>query len=86
MNFYDFKLRDVVELITFIGNTIVVVTTRELSNELCNENRFIKAVGGGLRQVRNGVGDGLFTVSYLRYLQFILLTMVRLFHTRKIGL
>ncbi|KAK7685349.1 hypothetical protein QCA50_011713 [Cerrena zonata] len=44
-----------------LGRTLVVVSSREFCNELSNEKRFLKAIGGGLREVRNGVGDGLFT-------------------------
>lgn len=33
-----------------------------MQNELSNEKRFEKAVVGALEQVRNGMGDGLFTV------------------------
>lgn len=34
-----------------------------LVNEVSDEKRFKKVVGGALGQVRNLVGDGLFTVS-----------------------
>lgn len=30
-------------------------------NEVCDEKRFTKLVGGALEELRNGVGDGLFT-------------------------
>lgn len=32
-----------------------------LVDELCDEKRFCKSVSGALEQVRNGIGDGLFT-------------------------
>jgi hypothetical protein len=38
------------------------VCSAELVNEICNEKLFIKnPSSGGLAQVRNGTGDGLFT-------------------------
>ncbi|PHH71971.1 hypothetical protein CDD82_6234 [Ophiocordyceps australis] len=39
----------------------VFVSSNELVNEICNEKRFHKSVGGALGQVREGVHDGLFT-------------------------
>ncbi|KAK5998222.1 Fatty acid omega-hydroxylase [Cladobotryum mycophilum] len=39
----------------------VFVTTNELVNEVCDEKRFKKCLGNVLREVRNGVHDGLFT-------------------------
>ena len=30
-------------------------------DEVCDEKRFTKKVGGALHELRNGVGDGLFT-------------------------
>ena len=33
-------------------------------NEICDEKRFNKAVSGALKEVRNGVGDGLFTAFH----------------------
>ena len=43
------------------GVTSVVVSTHELVNEVCDEERFEKTVSGGLREVRALTGDGLFT-------------------------
>ena len=41
----------------------MIACSYELQNELSNEKRFQKIVTGGLVQVRNGLGDGLFTVG-----------------------
>jgi cytochrome P450/NADPH-cytochrome P450 reductase len=30
-------------------------------NEVCDEKRFTKLVTGGLKEIRNGIADGLFT-------------------------
>ena len=38
-----------------------MIGSQELVNELCDEKRFVKNPSGPLKQVRNGVGDGLFT-------------------------
>lgn len=40
------------------------ISSVELLNEICDEKRFHKAVSGGLKEVRNGVGDGLFTAFH----------------------
>lgn len=40
----------------------ILLASYEMQNELSNEKRFEKAVVGALEQVRNGMGDGLFTV------------------------
>lgn len=64
-----------------------MVTTRELLNELCNEKRFFKGVGSALREVRNAVGDGLFTVSF-KFLALLLFNIQkdnRPFLMKKIG-
>jgi cytochrome P450/NADPH-cytochrome P450 reductase len=46
-----------------LGNDIVVVTSQELVDELCDESRFDKLVQGPLRNVRDFAGDGLFTAD-----------------------
>ncbi|KAF2088699.1 cytochrome P450 [Saccharata proteae CBS 121410] len=43
------------------GQDRVIIGTQELLNEVCDEKRFRKCVAAGLKQVRNGVHDGLFT-------------------------
>ncbi|TDZ38726.1 Bifunctional cytochrome P450/NADPH--P450 reductase [Colletotrichum spinosum] len=47
----------------FPGRTIVVVSTRELVNETCDEKRFKKSVNSALNEIRDGVHDGLFTAK-----------------------
>ena len=47
--------------LTIAGRSRLVVSDYELLNELCDEKRFAKEPGDGLLQVRNGIGDGLFT-------------------------
>ena len=41
-----------------------MVGSQELVNELCDEKRFVKSLSGALKQVRNGIGDGLFTAFH----------------------
>ncbi|KAF3923088.1 hypothetical protein ABW20_dc0106127 [Dactylellina cionopaga] len=43
------------------GREHLVLSSWELIHEACDEKRFAKQVAAGLEQVRNGVGDGLFT-------------------------
>ena len=47
--------------LNMMGTPIVVVSGAELAAELCDENRFDKAVRGSLRRIRALAGDGLFT-------------------------
>ena len=47
--------------------TTFVASSYQLQNELSNEKRFKKTVVAGVNQVRNGLGDGLFTVRPPRY-------------------
>jgi cytochrome P450/NADPH-cytochrome P450 reductase len=44
-----------------MGKSMVVVSTHALVNEMCDERRFQKSINPVLRQVREGVGAGLFT-------------------------
>ncbi|KAJ7620489.1 fatty acid hydroxylase [Mycena polygramma] len=44
-----------------VGRTIVCVSSYALVNEVSDDTRFRKRVAGGLMEVRNLVGDGLFT-------------------------
>lgn len=37
------------------------ISTQALLNELCDEKRFEKSIQGPLKEIRNGVEDGLFT-------------------------
>jgi cytochrome P450/NADPH-cytochrome P450 reductase len=43
------------------GREVIVVSSQELVNELCDEQRFDKKVHAALRQARDFAGDGLFT-------------------------
>ena len=45
------------------GREMIVVSSQELVNELCDEQRFDKKVHAPLRQVRDFAGDGLFTAE-----------------------
>jgi cytochrome P450/NADPH-cytochrome P450 reductase len=45
----------------FPANTLVVASSQELVQELCDETRFEKLLSPPLLQVRNFTGDGLFT-------------------------
>ncbi|CAK7211614.1 hypothetical protein SCUCBS95973_001175 [Sporothrix curviconia] len=47
--------------LNIVGNTAVFLSSYALVNEVCDEKRFKKNVGNVLKQVRNGVHDGLFT-------------------------
>jgi cytochrome P450/NADPH-cytochrome P450 reductase len=39
------------------------IGTVDLMTELCDESRFGKKIAGSLVELRNGVGDGLFTAD-----------------------
>jgi cytochrome P450/NADPH-cytochrome P450 reductase len=45
------------------GREIVVLSSQELVNEVCNEERFDKKIHSALRNVRDFTGDGLFTAE-----------------------
>jgi len=48
-----------------LGNqTPIFLSSWALVNEACDETRFEKKISGVLNEVRNGIGDGLFTVRY----------------------
>lgn len=47
-----------------VGKTRVFISTHELVDEICDEERFTKKVVAGLQEIRNGVEDGLFTAHY----------------------
>ncbi|KAJ5115063.1 hypothetical protein NUU61_000822 [Penicillium alfredii] len=46
------------------GTPRVFISSHELVDEVCNEERFTKKVAAGLHEIRNGVHDGLFTANY----------------------
>ncbi|KAH8426866.1 bifunctional cytochrome P450/NADPH--P450 reductase [Aspergillus melleus] len=50
--------------LSIVGKTRVFISTHELVDEICNEERFTKKVVAGLQEIRNGVEDGLFTAHY----------------------
>ena len=50
--------------LNILGREAFFVSSVELLNEICDEKRFHKAVEGSLAQVRNGIGDGLFTAFH----------------------
>lgn len=54
--------RDVGEIFSLWlgGRRSNYVSSHALLNELCDERRFVKKVGGALAELRNGVHDGLF--------------------------
>ncbi|KAH9870830.1 hypothetical protein IAQ61_006309 [Plenodomus lingam] len=45
----------------YLGGDRIVVASQTLMDEICNEERFSKVIAASLREVRNGVHDGLFT-------------------------
>src|SRR5712691_709503 len=45
------------------GREMIVVSSQELVNELCDQQRFDKKVHAALRQSRDFAGDGLFTAE-----------------------
>ena len=49
--------------LNILGNTRYFVGSHEVINELCDEKRFMKVVDGGLLELRQGIGQGLFTAD-----------------------
>ncbi|KAJ7870739.1 fatty acid hydroxylase [Mycena olivaceomarginata] len=47
--------------LNILGTTIISINSYALANEVSDEKRFKKQVAGGLLEVRNLVGDGLFS-------------------------
>ncbi|KAK5948171.1 hypothetical protein OHC33_010824 [Knufia fluminis] len=47
--------------LSLFGSDRYFLCSERLVQEVCDENRFVKKINAGLEQVRNGVGDGLFT-------------------------
>jgi len=50
--------------LTTFGISRVFISSHELADEVFNEERFAKMVAGGLKEIRNGIHDGLFTANY----------------------
>lgn len=44
-----------------VNEKVIIVSSYELSRECMDQNRFDKVVSGGLTEVRDLLGDGLFT-------------------------
>lgn len=47
--------------IQFFNRSVIAISSQELVNEVCDESRFGKVLGVSLREVRDFIGDGLFT-------------------------
>lgn len=47
-----------------LGSDRYILCSERLAAEACDETRFVKGVSENLKQVRNGVGDGLFTAFH----------------------
>ncbi|KAJ5572635.1 hypothetical protein N7450_009619 [Penicillium hetheringtonii] len=50
--------------LTTLGVSRVFISSHELVDEVCNEDRFVKFAAAGLKEIRNGTHDGLFTAHY----------------------
>jgi cytochrome P450 / NADPH-cytochrome P450 reductase len=48
---------------SYLGRQVVIIGSHRLAVEVLDEKRFHKAVAGGLQELRNLVGDGLFTAQ-----------------------
>ncbi|NRF65930.1 cytochrome P450 [Aquincola sp. S2] len=46
-----------------LGTPVIIVSSQELVDELCDESRFDKRVAGALKYIRDFAGDGLFTAK-----------------------
>ncbi|KAE9393363.1 cytochrome P450 [Gymnopus androsaceus JB14] len=46
-----------------LGKEVIFLNTQELVNEVSDDTKFRKKIGGGLLQVRHALGDGLFTAD-----------------------
>ncbi|RBQ74718.1 hypothetical protein FVER14953_00317 [Fusarium verticillioides] len=57
------KIHGPIYSITFGASTEIMVTSREIAQELCDETRFCKLPGGALDVMKAVVGDGLFTAE-----------------------
>lgn len=54
------KLGPIYELRLPFGN-LIVISNHELFDEICDEKRFTKIVGGALTELRQAIHGGLFT-------------------------
>ncbi|KAJ7146594.1 fatty acid hydroxylase [Mycena epipterygia] len=55
-----------------LGRNLICVSSYALANEVSDDTRFQKRVGGGLAEVRNLTGDGLFTVFVVDHIHLSL--------------
>ena len=46
---------------SFLGRRVVVISSYNLLNEVCDDKRFPKHVSGAVKEICNIVHDGLFT-------------------------
>ena len=60
------KYGEIFKLSVF-GNDRYFLCSERLVNEACDETRFVKSINTNLEQVRNGVGDGLFTAYHMEH-------------------
>ena len=56
-----YKLYGDIYRLTIFGNSVVVVSSQELVNFVCDESKFEKEIGKALIELRAVTGDGLFT-------------------------
>ena len=47
----------------FFGRPLILVSSQEIVDELCDESRFDKRVHATLKNIRDFAGDGLFTAK-----------------------
>jgi cytochrome P450 / NADPH-cytochrome P450 reductase len=50
--------------LTLGGTDRLYICSQSLLNEICDEKRFTKQVAGNLKEMRNAIGDGLFTAYF----------------------
>ncbi|RMD39764.1 hypothetical protein DV735_g5360, partial [Chaetothyriales sp. CBS 134920] len=50
--------------LNLFGDEVYIISSVNLLNELCDEKRFHKSHSAALVEVRNGIGDGLFTAYH----------------------
>ncbi|CAF4343813.1 unnamed protein product, partial [Adineta steineri] len=57
------KLYGAIFRINILGQSIIVVSSQELVNFVCDENKFDKKVSIALQELRALIGDGLFSAD-----------------------
>ncbi|KAJ3920375.1 cytochrome P450 [Lentinula edodes] len=53
--------------LNLLGRKVIFVSSYTLMNELSDDSRFQKSVGGALKETRNLIHDGIFTMEYSRW-------------------